>query len=408
MPRPQALTWVTCFTYTSVLAAAWFAALTHTAPTTPLRLTTLTLALLALTTLDLRSTYPGRAEPSSATTEPAATRAGATAHRAIRAAAGVAAHAGLFAVAAAVDAAGDAKILFVLLPFEAFVALGRRAAIGVAVVIVAVVATTIALQTHTRTDAARLAEFVMFSIGVVFAVALGALAARAEEGQRRAERLVAELSESHARLREYADQAAALAAAAERARVARDIHDTAGHHLAVVAIQLEKAAAYRSVDAVAADQALADARDSARAALEQVRTAVGTLRADIDGFTLSAALGTLAHRLGSSGFPVRVDIDGSDEPGESAAFALYLAAQEGLTNAFRHSGAATATVRVAHGSAHSVLEIADGGRGFAPGTAEGNGLTGMRERLALLGGQLRVDTGPQGTRLRARLPRSPR
>ncbi|MET8426092.1 histidine kinase [Nocardia sp. NPDC004860] len=462
MSRPRALTWVTCFTYASVLCAAWFAALSATIPATPLRLTTLTLALLALTALDLRSgrstqvagriaatsrhpaddpesptlhrrRWPPDSNPGSTPRPPdephrrddgaaaesacAAVASGAPGVAAapepwragwIMAVAAVGGHAVLFAVAAAADVSGNAKVLFVLLPFEAFVTLGRRAAIGVAATILGVVATAVALHAHDRTGTARPAEFVMFSTGVVFAVALGALTVRAENGQRRAERLLAELSESHARLREYADQAASLAAAAERARVARDIHDTAGHHLAVVAIQLEKAAAYRSRDAAAADQALADARDSARAALDQVRTAVGTLRADTGGFTLAAALTTLANRLDGSGFPVRIDIAGADEPGESAAFALYLAAQEGLTNAFRHSGAPTATVRVEHRTAHSLLEISDGGRGFDPGAVAGHGLTGMRERLALLGGELRVDTGPAGTRLRARLPRGAR
>ncbi|MFE3987767.1 sensor histidine kinase [Nocardia tengchongensis] len=387
MPRPPALTWVSCSTYTSVLSAGWFAALSSTAPTTAPRLATFTAALLVLAAIDLRSARVEWAVRSAA--------------------AGVGLHAVLFAVAAAADSAGNAKVLFALLPFEAFVALGRRAAIGMAAVILAVVAGAVVLQ-PSRAGSARLAELVMFSIGVVFALALGALTMRAEAGQRRAEGLLAQLSESHARLREYADQAATLAAAAERARVARDIHDTAGHHLAVVAIQLEKAAAYRELDAAAADRALADARDSARTALAEVRTAVGTLRAETDGFTLTSALRTLANRLDGSGFGVRVEIDGTEEPGESAAFALYLAAQEGLTNAVRHSGAATATVRVEQCSAHSLLEISDGGSGFVPGTVEGHGLRGMRERLALLGGELRVDTGPHGTRLRARLPRVPR
>ncbi|QVI20995.1 hypothetical protein KHQ06_33875 [Nocardia tengchongensis] len=388
MPRPPALTWVTCSTYTSVLSAGWFAALSSTAPTTAPRLATFTAALLVLAAIDLRSSQVEWAVRSAA--------------------AGVGLHAVLFAVAAAADSAGNAKVLFALLPFEAFVALGRRAAIGVAALILAVVVGAVMLQGPSRAGSARLAELVMFSIGVVFALALGALTIRAEAGQRRAEVLLAQLSESHARLREYADQAATLAAAAERARVARDIHDTAGHHLAVVAIQLEKAAAFRELDAATADRALADARDSARTALAEVRTAVGALRAETDGFTLTSALRTLANRLDGSGFGVHVEIDGAEEPGESAAFALYLAAQEGLTNAVRHSGAATATVRVEQCSAHSLLEISDGGSGFGPGTVEGHGLRGMRERLALLGGELRVDTGPHGTRLRARLPRVPR
>lgn len=187
--------------------------------------------------------------------------------------------------------------------------------------------------------------------------------------------------------------------------MARDIHDSVGHHLVVTAIQLEKSAAYRPLDTDVADRALAEGRHSTRLALDEVRRAVGTLRADDTQFTLATALRALATRLDDTGFAVSLDLTGTEDTvGEPVRLALYLAAQEALTNARRHSGATAVAVRVDLTASTGVLDIADNGTGFAPGATEGQGLSGMRERLDLVGGEVRITSGPDGTRLLATIP----
>jgi signal transduction histidine kinase len=205
-----------------------------------------------------------------------------------------------------------------------------------------------------------------------------------------------------------------LAAATERNRLARDIHDSLGHHLTAIAVQLEKASAFRERDQAASEQALVDARRSARYALEDVRQSVGALR-EGGGFCLSRALADLVEGLPDNGLAVELDIDGDESAfAGPSLMALYRAAQEGLTNVRKHAGADRVTMSVSLGEAGGFLRVADNGRGFqvdgaAVPAAGGNGygLAGMRERLELVGGALRVEAAPgRGTRLTVTVPRS--
>ncbi|MEV0854220.1 sensor histidine kinase [Nocardia fluminea] len=383
MPRPHALTWVACFLYASVLIAGL--AVASTAPVDPVRSSTFAGALLVAGALEIVE----RRGPSS--------RVAALAGLVVRAAA--------YTVITALDSSGNAKVLFVLLPLTAYFTVGHRVAYALAGGGLLFACVLVIGRPALRDDPEALSDLLMFAIGVVFALAIAVIAEREETGRRRAETLLTELSDTHARLREYADQAATLATVAERSRLARDIHDSVGHHLVVIAIQLEKSAAYRTVDTDTADRALAEGRRSARLALDEVRRAVGTLRADDTGFTLAGALQALATRLDDPAFGVTLDLTGTEDTvGEPGRLALYLAAQEALTNARRHSGATAVAVRVDLTPSTGVLDIADNGTGFAPGAVEGQGLAGMRERLELVGGEVRITSSARGTRLLVTIP----
>ncbi|MQM26054.1 sensor histidine kinase [Glycomyces albidus] len=305
---------------------------------------------------------------------------------------------GLVLVVAAADGSGLSRVLLLLLPFGAYFVLGPVASVAIGALCLGGI--VIAFQAadpgwHGRTEA--VADVLMFAIGLVLAVAM-ASAAVEEQRQR------ARVESSHARLRAYADQVADLSAAAERGRLARDIHDGLGHHLTAISVLLEKAEAYRDRDGAVADAAVADARHSAQRALEEVRASVRTLRADAEPFRLTAALDELALRSGR--VPAVVVEAGGDERRftRDALVALFRAAQEGVTNARRHSGAERVEIRLRLGEDRARLVVADDGRGFAAGT-EGSGLTGMRERLELVGGSLAVESAPgAGTRLTAVVP----
>lgn len=383
MHRPHALTWVACFLYASVLIAGL--AVASTAPADPARSIAFAGALLVAGALEIAE-WRGPA-----------TRVAAVAALGVRAT--------VYAVITALDSSGNAKVLFVLLPLTAYFTVGHRVAYTLAGGGLLLAGALVLGRPALRHDPEALSDLLMFAIGIVFALAIAVIAEREETGRRRAETLLTELSDAHARLREYADQAVTLATVAERTRVARDIHDSVGHHLVVVAIQLEKSAAYRTVDTDTADRALAEGRRCARLALDEVRRAVGTLRADDTQFTLGCSLRALAARLDDRGFAVTLDLTGTEDAvGEPVRLALYLAAQEALTNARRHAGATAVAVRVDLTPTTGVLDIADNGTGFAPGTAEGQGLTGMRERLDLVGGEVRITSTSRGTRLLVTIP----
>jgi signal transduction histidine kinase len=161
-----------------------------------------------------------------------------------------------------------------------------------------------------------------------------------------------------------------------------------------VAVQLQKASAFLDRDRAAAEQALADAERSARNALGEVRRSVAGLREDATPFRLSAALAELARHAQDDALRVRVEVAGDDGQYDLATLtALYRAAQEGLTNARRHGHASQVSLSATFDEFVARLVVADDGRGFAPTTA-GFGLRGMRERVALLGGDVDIDSTP--------------
>lgn len=209
-----------------------------------------------------------------------------------------------------------------------------------------------------------------------------ALDARDREGQLRAE-----LEEANEKLRAYAVQAEELATTRERNRLAREIHDGVGHYLTVVKTQLDVAAA---VCATNPEQAKANVEKASRLtaeALDDVRRSVGSLRAD----TARPPLPDAIKQLAAHGEPEpAVAIEGTPRALPPAVeHALFRAAQEGLTNIRKHARATSALVRLDFRDAARVhLELSDNGIGRnGDGAASGGfGLTGLRERIELLGG----------------------
>ncbi|MEV6305826.1 sensor histidine kinase [Actinoplanes sp. NPDC051861] len=306
----------------------------------------------------------------------------------------VAARVVLLELVNAADPGGFARALYVLVPFFAYFSLGPRAGLGLAAAYLVAAVARASFVPRWWTEPEIVSDLLMLFIGMVLAVAAAAIAAEQRRSRMRAERLVTDL-----RLAQR--QVAELSAASERNRLARDIHDSVGHHLTAVSVQLAKAEAFRERDAAAADQAVADARSAAGRALQEVRESVGSLRAE--PFSLAVALESLARNLDDPGFRVTLEIDAGVP--EHDRVALYRVAQEALTNARRHAGADRVSVVLRCADGTVVLEVADNGRGFAVESADGNGLSGMRERLAALGGSVRVESAPgAGTRVVARLP----
>jgi signal transduction histidine kinase len=294
------------------------------------------------------------------------------------------------------DEAGFSRALFVLVPFFAYFWLGRAAGVGLAVFYLIAGLVRASAAAGGRPDPEVVSNLFMLFIGLVLAVATAAVAAEQRRSRSQAERLVVELTATQQRVAE-------LSAANERNRLARDIHDSIGHHLTAISVQLAKAEAFRERDPEVADRAVADAHRAAGRALREVRESVGTLRGG--PFSLATALFGLVEGLDGPDFRVVLDLDGSDVHGRAGSEALYRVAQEALTNARRHADAGLVRVAVRSRGDDAVLEVEDDGRGFEPESTSGGGLGGMRERLAALGGSVRVESSPgHGTRITASVP----
>jgi signal transduction histidine kinase len=285
----------------------------------------------------------------------------------------------LFTTAAALDESGLSRALFVLVPFTAYLTFGRRTGLTLGALSLTLLVTGYAVWVpNWYREATYLSDLLMFGMGLILALAMAEVATREQKA---------------------AARIAALTAVSERNRMARDIHDSLGHHLTAIAIQLEKAQAFGERDPAAAEQALTDARDSTQRALRDVRTSVGTLRAA--PITLRAALMELATTQ------VTVHITGEDDNVDPAMVTtLQRAAQEAITNAGRHGKATKIAVTATTTATGTHLVVADNGKGFNPATSTpGFGLKGLQERTELAGGNCTVESSPgKGTRITISVP----
>ncbi|GAA4900081.1 sensor histidine kinase [Streptomonospora salina] len=200
----------------------------------------------------------------------------------------------------------------------------------------------------------------------------------------------------------------------ERLRIARELHDVIAHSISLINVQAG-AAARRRDDSEAAYDALDRIKEASRDTLRELRSTLGVLRqVDDEGGAPTAPapslarVGELAERTTAAGLPVRLEAERRATPLPAAVdLAAYRIVQEALTNALRHSGASSAEVSVAYGAAELRVAVADDG-GAAPsgGAPEGNGLRGMRERAAAVGGTCTAGPreGGPGFAVRAAFP----
>jgi signal transduction histidine kinase len=205
------------------------------------------------------------------------------------------------------------------------------------------------------------------------------------------------------------ERQAEQAVAAERARIARELHDIVAHHLSVVVLQ----AAGARVSGRPADGALQKIERSGREALTEMRRLLAVLREPRDepGRYPQPGVGqlpALAESVRAAGLTVDLAVD-SDHGALPAALdvSAYRIVQEALTNVLKHAGPAHAEVAVGCADGAVTIEVTDDGAGNPASGAEngGQGLTGMRERVAIFGGELRAGPRPGGGyAVRARLP----
>jgi signal transduction histidine kinase len=228
---------------------------------------------------------------------------------------------------------------------------------------------------------------------------------RAEAADAESQQLLAELRAAHLRLQEQAAHAEELAAAEERNRLARELHDTLGHRLTVAAVQLEAAQRLVDQDPDKATKMIATVRGEVNDGLTELRRTVAALRtpaADrqpldaalaqlIDDFQVATGIGTSLH------LPAHLPPMNPEEQE-----CIFRIAQESLTNVQRHAGAHHVDVALhllpqTHGDAALQLTIRDDGNGFDADRAQpGFGLQGMEERAAKLGGVCEIKPGANG------------
>jgi len=220
--------------------------------------------------------------------------------------------------------------------------------------------------------------------------------------------------------RERAAQAARIKAEEEqrhgseqRLRIAQDLHDSLGHYLSLISVQSAVALNLNQQLPSQARDALAAVKQASKEGLSELRSVLDILRQDGEPAPRSPAaglsrLGDLVTQASAPGLEVRTETTGSPRPLPfSVDVTAYRIVQEALTNIRRHAEAATATVHLGYGDDELIVQVDDDGRGSPAGPAEadGQGIAGMRQRVAALGGEFQAGPRPGGGfRVWLRLP----
>jgi signal transduction histidine kinase len=238
-------------------------------------------------------------------------------------------------------------------------------------------------------------------IAILSALAIGAWIA-GWVVRRRAEQL------AHARAQ--APELARAAVAAERARVAAELHDVVAHSISIVSVQAGAAEQLLEKDPPAAREHLRAVQQAAQEALREMRRLLGVLREDGADYAPQPGLARLPDLLDDArraGFAVELREEGErGEVAQGVDLAAFRIVQEALTNVRKHAGRAATTVGIRYGADEIELDVENGPGAGADGGGSGYGIPGMRERARVYGGS--VEAGPDGRggfAVRARLPR---
>ena len=236
---------------------------------------------------------------------------------------------------------------------------------------------------------------VSFAAAVAFVLIFTQMALSESRARAEVERLAHDVQMAHDDLARYAVQVEELATEKERTRLAREIHDSLGHYLTAINVQLEAARALQADEASPAAALLERAQALAKEGLQEVRRSVAALRASpLEGRPLTALLEGLVQACCASGVETVLEVQGSQWPlPPQVEMALYRTAQEALTNVRKHAQARHAEVTLSYAPDSVRLRVRDDGAGSA--TPDGGfGLVGLRERVHLLGGALTTVSAP--------------
>lgn len=292
---------------------------------------------------------------------------------------------------------------------------------------VAVIVAFYSLGAHTSTRRATVVLLAMFAIGIPFAVVAGNRGSpsgnlvppiafllgawtigRIIHGRRRR---TLELEALTHELEAQRDLQARAAVTIERGRIARELHDVVAHNVSMMVVQAGAAERVLEGDQPHVRAALAAIAGTGRETVDEMRTLLGVLRTNEDGLALSPQPGLgdieqLVSNVRKAGVPVEVHIEGTPSTlSPSLDLSAFRIVQEALTNTLKHAGPARAEVTIRYEGAVVELEVRDTGSAGTNRADQGHGLIGMRERVAMFGGEL--EAGRQnggGFVVLARLP----
>lgn len=223
--------------------------------------------------------------------------------------------------------------------------------------------------------------------------------------------LMNELSETNIELKAYADEIGKLSVIEERMALSGNLHDSIGHYLTAISIQLEKALALQEISQEQSNQAIQNSREMASKALNEVRQFVGTLQEQPESFIFVEKAQEVIANYQNDNRMIEFNVEGDEMLYPSIVRRnFFYAVQEALTNIQKHAHASHVDIMVNFNKKNAILMVADDGIGFnmrRTRNLEGHyGLTNMERRASLLGGEFFVESKPgRGTTLEIRIPK---
>src|SRR6266404_5125009 len=277
--------------------------------------------------------------------------------------------------------AGELSLILLPLAGQSALVLTTQLMIPVCVLIYLTLVMPLLLRSR-WVDAIAIA--IVYGTGIVFVVVFTRVAASEREAR-------TALAEANQLLRDHAAQVEELATTKERNRLAREIHDSLGHYLTVVNVQIGAAQAILDQDRPRALDHLSKAQALTQEGLAEVRHSVASLRApETESRPLPEALAKLVEQWTAAGLGAKLAISGTIRPlTPQTNLTLYRATQEALTNVAKHADANSVVVQLNYRGEGVYLGVKDDGVG-SDNSEGGFGLLGVRERVQILGGSVRV------------------
>ena len=282
-----------------------------------------------------------------------------------------------------------------------YVGLLRERRLAIAGIVLAIgVEALVAYRDPLKNLSAFIATCIVFALIWTMAFALSRKFEETDEAKKRA-----------AEAEREREERARTAVAEERTRIARELHDVVGHSVSVMTVQASAVRRLLRPEQEREREALLIVERTGREALAEMRRMVGVLRHPEEGPALAPQpsldhVERLVEQAREAGLSVELRVEGDPRPLPAGVdLTGYRLVQEGLTNALKHARAERAQVVVCYGDGDLEVTVNDDGRGAGSGDGGGHGLMGMRERVAVFGGEL--EAGPRaegGYRLRAKLP----
>jgi signal transduction histidine kinase len=275
---------------------------------------------------------------------------------------------------------------YIIIFLEASLLLPLKKGITIGIITVIISMIKYAYLIYYKFNLSNVSQMVFFLMVNILILVIATFAQHTKEEKEKKDILYRELLDTHKQLKEYTDELNRLSVIEERNRIARDIHDTLGHNMTALIMQLQMADHYAMSDAGKSSQMINNSLNTAKESLSKIREVVETLRGKETSPEI--AIKTLVEEFSEkTGVEIELNIEGEISKNYGVNSAIYHILQEGMTNAIRHGNASEIWINLSYSNENIKFRIKDNGAG-ALVFIEGFGLKGIKERVELFGGNV--------------------